>query len=196
MSDNKLTLSTDVRNKYAEGEAKDRLFRFRIDWSLEVIGSGLSKAAVKVAWLLALEYMNFDPSNQWFGCAWPSKPTLAEKTHVSLESVKRGTRELLQAGFLKKVGQRPNNGFQNSGCIIYAFALPGATCDPGVNTDRGSELNRPGVKSDPPPGVSGDPQLWEDNSLNNSLNLPIDAHLSMRIEGESLNDLVKSRVVV
>ncbi|OFO33873.1 hypothetical protein HMPREF3048_09665 [Corynebacterium sp. HMSC075D04] len=184
VTSNEPNLSTQVATGYGENEEKtQRLRRFRDDWGHAVLASDVSGAALRVAWLLALEYVNMKPDNPRFGCAWPSKPTVAKEARISLTSVKRAVRELEEAGFLKAVDQLPNRGFQNSGSIVYALRLPGAVDEPGVNHDPGPNLDYPGAVDEPHPGPDLAPYSFT-NSLNYSKNFPECEHLAMpRAEG-------------
>lgn len=178
MISNDPDLSTRIGKAYGDTEEKARhLRRFRDQWSLAVLASDVTGAAVRVAWLLALDYLNTDPGNPRFGCAWPSKPTMAKRANVSFGSAKRAVRELEDEGFLLAVDQLPNNGFQNSGSIVYALRLPGATDEPGVMHDPGPQVSQPGATDEPHPGSPVNPNSLN-NSLNYSNNFPVDAHFA------------------
>lgn len=171
-------LSTEIAKRDIHSEAKKQELReFRDRWASAMLASDAKPATIRVAWLLVLRYLNTDPAHPWFGCAWPSKQTVAQQTHLSLESAKRAFRELQGAGFLVAIDQRPNHGFQNSGTVVYALKLPGVIRDPGVTGDRGSCVTYPGVTGEPPRGSYVTPNSIN-NSLNYSKNFPLDGHLS------------------
>ena len=108
----------------------------------QAYASGLKSRALSV-----LIYL-IDRSNADLTC-FPAIPTMAEQLHISLSTVKRALKELVDAGFLKKDSRfRENNRGQTSNLYTLLFREEAPTPENDNNPDHRDSIE-PAAQSIP-----------------------------------------------